>query len=178
MRKVYSFEEFTEYCRKKICPRTNCCVKRCSVASRQEECFRKYCAVCEKERSAALKIDPKWEKVRKIVLQRDQGKCRLWEILTDQERSYVMTHFAPSLLMLRDIDCAHEQGRNAAPEHKYNPDMIFSLCRYFHTLMDTYKDPVTREPMSALCRQQWWDRIRTGRSVTSPYQWLTDKRTA
>lgn len=156
------------------CDAGRCCrklqpSKGCIRETKRVLCYEKFTKQQHKEQCKKTQTDTRWEQVRRAVLQRDKGQCRVWYVLTPKERAFVMNHFRADFVMLQDIDCAHVEGRNAAPEHKYNPDMIFSICRYFHGLLDTYHDPVTRDVITRAQHDQWWDRIRSGRITTSPY---------
>ena len=167
--------EFTAHCRQGRCLRGNAPNKRCALDSRRLDCYEKYLKRKQKEKQTATAVDSRWEKVRKAVFDRDGHSCRLWRVLTSKEQCFVLTQFGRQFRMLQELDPAHVQGRNAAPEHKYDPDMVFTLCRYFHSLMDTYRDPVTQEPMTKEQRDQWWQRIRTGRKITNPYSGIPRK---
>lgn len=161
--------EFHTHCESGKCLRGLAPSKGCAKDTKRNQCYEKFDAQRRKVYLKACQRDPRWERVRTIVIERDRNQCRVWQILTAQERKYVLDTYRADYVMLQDLDCAHAHGRNAAPEHKYDPDMIFLICRYFHGLLDTYHDPVTRKKLSRLEHEQWWDRIRSGRTVTSPY---------
>ena len=132
-------------------------------------CYEKFERQQQKNAAKACLKDDKWEAVRHIVLARDNKRCRVWAVLTSDERAYILAHYRADFTMLQDLDCAHRHGRNAAPARKYDPVCIYTICRYFHGLLDTYKDPVTRMPLSKKEHDAWWQRISAGPCHTSPY---------
>ena len=171
--------EFHTKCASGRCPRGNRITKQCNRESRQDQCYRRYCAVQERKAAKTakplhratnpikrkapqrrIKKDEHWEAVRDIVFKRDNYQCRIWCILNTEEKQYILTHYKADFQMLQELDPAHELGRNASPENKYNVDMIYTVCRYFHSLLDTYKDPVYRTQMNREQRNVWFERIK------------------
>lgn len=100
--------------------------------------------------------DEKWEMVKEEVYKRDGGKCQLIPKLTAGE----LTVFLEKSGDLRYIiDPAHIFRKGAYPQLKYDPENVILLNRYSHSMIDTYRNPVTGEPLTQTEHQKWWMRI-------------------
>lgn len=109
--------------------------------------------------------DQKWEQLKSEM---DFSKCRLWEILTQPEKDYVLEHFKADFISLSCIDPAHIKGKGAYIEFKYDKENVVTIYRYFHGLLDTYKDPITRKSITKQEREEWFNRIKSG-ITENPY---------
>lgn len=103
------------------------------------------------------KIDKKWEKLREEF---DYSTCQLWRVLTKEEKNYILDNYKEELYMLSNKDAAHIKGRGSSIELKYDKDNVVIICRYFHTLLDTYRDPVTKKEITDEQRGFWFERIK------------------
>lgn len=155
-----TFEQFQLDCINDICNRNTIMSKRCATATKQSDCYAKWGA---KKSSGFSKgnDDQQWVEVRAFVRQRDQV-CRLWLILTAKERVYVLQKHHADYRMLSMLDPAHIKAKGSHPELYYEPDNIVLIRRYFHTLLDTFKCPVTQKPINQEYREKWLDEARTG----------------
>lgn len=108
----------------------------------------------QKENSA------KWQEVRKKLFERDKS-CRVWMCLSQLEKSIILATFLDQLSMFKDIDdAAHIKARSTHPELYYELDNLVRINRYFHTLLDTHRHPVTQLPITAEEREYWFKRIK------------------
>jgi len=106
-------------------------------------------------------IDDKWEEVREIVLKRDNYICQLSIRLTDIEWNYIQEfHLEEFKMFSKILDCAHMYPKGSNPEIKYNPDYVVTLCRYFHSLLEQFKNPVTRKGINREQRLLWFKRMK------------------
>ena len=109
--------------------------------------------------------DPKTDKLRQEVFKRDGSRCRLGTILTQKERNTILDlGFSNDWALKSGLVLAHIEGRGRRPDLKYDPDNCLTLCDYFHTLLDEWKDPITRKPISEEERKEWFERIKKSKS--------------
>lgn len=94
------------------------------------------------------------QEIRDVVLDRDDGACRLYRILTLQEKA-MLTDQA----LVRQLDCAHVFSKAVYPWMRYNPNNVVLLYRTFHSRLDSYRCPITNEPLNAEQVKGWWQRI-------------------
>jgi hypothetical protein len=101
--------------------------------------------------------DPKWQEVAAIVWKRDSGCCRLMSLLTNEERSLILSTCPLSLI--NTLDLAHVISRASSKNLFYEPKNIVLLSRVFHSRLDSYHDPITGGPITREENLNWWIRI-------------------
>ena len=105
--------------------------------------------------------DERWIQVVNEVWKRD-GECRVWKCLTDDEKQYIADNFADEYRVLsKTWDVAHIKNRHHRDKY-YDPYNLLRVARYFHSLLDQFKDPVTREDITKKQRNAWFQRIKRG----------------
>ena len=175
---IETFEDFVEQCDKKRCPRfTIYNAKTCLRDYKRNDCWIKYNRKLERQLEKMGQKDVLWQEVREQVWIRDAGffiednsefgnwkdYCRIWKTLTWSERLLLEDTFSADLFAIGShLDCAHEFGKGAYPEYKYDVDKVFLISRFFHSRLDQYKDLVTGKPMSDKDREGWFRRIKRG----------------
>jgi hypothetical protein len=115
----------------------------------------------KKERGEIIEyeVDEKWVEFRAQIIERDK-ECLVWKILTLNERSYILKCFYAEFMSLNKIlDVAHIISRSESPKLIYDFDNVFLCSRYFHSLLDQYKDLVTRMPIKNADRIKWINRL-------------------
>lgn len=100
-------------------------------------------------------IDEKWENCKKIVDKRDNRQCRLFPLLTIEERKLVEKQLHGYNKVL---DRAHV-FRRTIKHMKYMTDNVYTLYRLFHNRLDQYLDPIYGTPISVEESIKWWKRI-------------------
>jgi hypothetical protein len=155
-----TFEQFQLDCINNICNRGTIISKRCATAAKQTDCYAKWTA---KKSTAFSKNneDEQWVKVRAFVRKRDKV-CRLWLILTAKEQVHILQKFHADYKMLSMLDVAHIKAKGSHPNLYYDPNNMVLIRRYFHTLLDTFKCPVTQNAITQEYREKWLDEARTG----------------
>lgn len=163
---MYDFNTFSLNCSQGKCLRKSMYNKKtCSRDSKQERCFEKY----EKKESKSIKIDQEYNRfVVKVwdetfeegytgFSTRDKWEnyCQLWAILSEQQRNYIKEHYQNDLWLNKNLDVAHIKAKDITPELKYSTMNGVIIGRYFHQLLDGFRDPVTREVITKEQREGW-----------------------
>lgn len=104
----------------------------------------------------SFKVDEQWLATKEQVYNRDQGECQLISKLTHME---FMTLVENSGFLIETLDPAHVFGKGAFPKLKYNPDNVYTLNRFSHSMLDTQKHPLTGTPITKVEKEYWWKRI-------------------
>lgn len=112
-------------------------------------------------------IDERWERCKEIVDMRDFHSCRLYNCLSDEEKYSIR-----GLLKgrMKTIDRAHVFRRSGYRHMRYMTENIYCLYRLFHSRLDSYKDPLTGNPIDDMMVRDWWIRI----IGMERYEWLED----
>lgn len=156
-------EEFIANCEKGICSRNTFQSKNCKKRYRQEQCWRRYLKSIEKDEEKKGKIDYEWEEVRSYVFARDNNSCQLWNLLNKKEKAYILDNYREEYSFLsKTLDPAHIISRARSKELYYDPENIVTISRYFHTLLDQLKHPITQLPMTDDERFYWLISARKG----------------
>lgn len=144
-------EEFIEKCIEGKCPRYTIYNKKtCSKSGKQTACYRKYVSSIEKNKEKDEKKRIKtseWTDIRDIVFTRDNNECVYLAYLKslDNKLDYAKAlHLAGN----QGYDPAHIFGKGIAPELANEPDNVVTLTRVFHSRLDTYRHPLTNEPIT------------------------------
>jgi hypothetical protein len=180
-------EEFKNKCEKGHCSRSTLKSKKCLTDEKRELCYTKFLRLQEKhkqknkEKSKKIKetkIDQKWEDLLKKLWERDadvytkgncirgdwQNYCRFWKCLTKDEKSYVMEEHSIDFWLNKNLDGAHIISRSEDVSLKYDLDNVVLIGRLWHSLLDQYKDPLTRESINKDERMSWMLRIKENKS--------------
>lgn len=155
-----TLNEFIQSCNNNICLRNTFQSKRCKLKLKQERCYKKYEKKYNKDIEKMLKVDIEWEEVKKEVLHRDNNECQVWKILTASEKHFVLTNFLDDYTLHCELDIAHIEGKGAHTDKKYNVDNLVCISRYFHSLLDSFKDPITRKNINEKQRKHWFYKIK------------------
>lgn len=185
---MFSLEEFIESCKHGKCLRNTFISKNCKKEYRQKLCYNKYVQQYikketkqrekyiekgkeyqdyfdKKERGEELIIErnEEWIEFRNKIIERDKD-CLVWNILTATEKIYIIRNFGDQLINVSKgiLDVAHIISRSQAPHLIYDETNVFLCGRYFHSLLDQYKDLVTRMPIKNNERIKWINRIMQG----------------
>lgn len=177
--------EFFNNCKNKRCLRNTFISKNCEKDFKRKTCYSKYIQQQEKqllkrqntyiEKGKEIKdyLDKKergelidypenkeWIEFRGKILERDKT-CRIWNILSLAEKSYILKHFNEQLIIIGrgTLDVAHIIPRSEAPQLIFDEENVFLCGRYFHSLLDTYRDLVTQLPIKKSKRIEWINRI-------------------
>lgn len=103
--------------------------------------------------------DELWQETKEKVKIRDNGQCRCCMIMTPQEIGIRESQHLPSYLFT-PCDAAHYMPVGRSIEKTYDIDNVFYFCRACHDALDSYRSPVTGQPISAEEHEAWWSRIR------------------
>ena len=182
---MISEQEFFEQCEKERCLRNTFKSKNCEKEFRRKLCYNKYIQILEKQEQKKIDnyikkgkeikeyLDKKergeiieyskneeWDKFRQKILERDK-ECLVWKILDFTEKKFVVQTFGDQLIGVGKgiLDLAHIIPRAEAPQLLYDPENVFTCGRYFHGLLDKYKDLVTQMPIKREKRIEWIERI-------------------
>lgn len=175
---IIGLDDFISHCEKGVCLRHTFFTQQCVKETKQMRCYFKYLS---KEQEKIRKFetgdikDHKWEKIRKEVWLRDAGHepilmkqidvkddqwkiyCRLWKSLTATQQDYVLDNHIQELWLNNYLDCCHILPKDLYPDLKYNLDNIILMGRYFHQLLDDFKNPVTKEKISEKQRLEFFE---------------------
>jgi len=123
---------------------------------KQEKFHNKLEQKIEDDQNAEFEIDEKWLELKDFVLNRDQERCQFLNCLSAPEYQIVKKHIWGINAIL---DGAHIIGRAESLKLKYESYNVVILCRYAHSMIDTYRDPITQKSMTKEERNNWWVRI-------------------
>jgi hypothetical protein len=121
----------------------------------------KYKSYVRKEQKKLDKIlnysaDSDWESVRAYVFERDGHKCRLWSILTTEEKDFFKECGG---YLTKTLDPAHIIPRSISSNLYYIPENIITLDRIFHSRLDNQVCPLSGLPIKKEDIDDWWIRI-------------------
>ena len=174
---MYDLETFCSRCEARRCPRNTIYnAKTCVRDAKRKTCYDKYLRKQEKE---ADKINLRLEEsqadiIDKDIWERDVGYvpdkknlpgdswkkvCRFWRCLTIEEQNLFLTVNREHLWLCRNVDKAHWRGRGSHPELSHKLENIVLINRLVHTRLDTYKDPITGDDITADVRDAWFQRM-------------------
>lgn len=86
--------------------------------------------------------------------------CMFWNCLTKEEKIQCDELNKKEYFLNRNIDIAHILGKGESPKNKYDIDNVVLIGRLWHSRLDTYKHPITNEPISKFERMDWFIRIK------------------
>jgi hypothetical protein len=90
-------------------------------------------------------IDEKWVNLRNEIIQRANNKCEITPLLTKSELDFVNVNIYYNFEIL---DCIHVIARSQSKKLYYDKQNIIFGKRYYHTLIDNYKNPFTLKDIS------------------------------
>jgi hypothetical protein len=131
------------------------------------------------EKDNQIIVDEKWEKIKKDVWLRDAGfyngvsviekyngwknYCRLWKILTEEEKEICTSNFKFNFWLNNNLDVAHIVRRSKSKDLYYDLDNLLLLGRFFHQMLDQYKCPLTGNYITKEDQANWFERIKNGK---------------
>jgi len=155
-----NFDDFKENCEKGNCLRNTIKSKNCKKDYKQKLCYNKYITKLQKNEETKNEVDELRLKVCEEVDERD-GKdiCTIWQILSQEQKQFVLEIYGLEFKHLGFIiDKAHIVPRSQSKELYYEKENIINVSRYFHSLLDTLKNPVTQQDITKKERLQWMNR--------------------
>ena len=166
MKKIKSFGEFSSFCSKGVCLRKTMKTHKCSTEAKQKNCFDRYDRKLEKDkdrRHEKKEENKHWVEITKQVKLRDKT-CRIWEILTKEERLHILKNFEAEFRWLsKTLDTCHIISRAQSGELKYDLDNLLLISRFFHRRLTDLQHPVTREPITKDQETEWYLRAKNGK---------------
>jgi hypothetical protein len=101
-------------------------------------------------------IDFEWERVKKIVNERDQD-CVVWNhLLIKEQRLIVIRDHWENYSILHGIyDHAHIESIARRPDLKYDPDNVVLMLRFFHSRFDNMRCLITNKSINNEERQEY-----------------------
>jgi hypothetical protein len=97
--------------------------------------------------------DEKWQRVKCVIDKRDNRSCQFEKCLSAKE-AYMLKVNGP-----KTLDRCHIFSAGSHPELIYNSKNVITLKRFIHHRLDSYKCPLTGEPLDANETHYWWHRI-------------------
>lgn len=119
----------------------------------------------QKNVERASKLDEKWEHLKEIVDKRDGHSCRLFKLLSIDEKKSVQEYLHNRM---KTIDRAHIFRRSKYIHMKYMAENVVCLYRLFHSRLDSFCDPLTGIAITSEEVDKWWRRI----VGEEKYNWL------
>ena len=149
------FDEFQKRCEKGACSRNTIISGRCLKIQKQKRCYDKWLNKLIKEITSENNEEE--NKFISEVLERDKRKCWLWEVLTQEQKQFILEVYPYEYAHLSKIlDVCHIVPRSQSKNLKYDIDNVIICSRYFHTLLDKLKHPVTQSNISSDERRDWF----------------------
>jgi hypothetical protein len=148
-----TIEQFQNYCKVKKCLRHTMITKQCTKEHKQINCYNKYIKKNLDKLTTTNKYDDEKE-FRQKIIDRDKT-CRIWDILNQEERNFILKNFYDDYIINNELDICHIVPRSEAPQLKYEESNVFLGARYFHSLLDTYRHPITKEHITKEQRLKW-----------------------
>lgn len=106
--------------------------------------------------------DDQWEQVRQFILNRDKT-CRIWNILTNEEKSYIKTKWLDDYRYLSSfLDCCHIIPRSVKKSLFYEHTNIVLCSRFFHSRLDEFRHPVYDTKIDRQERINWFSSALNG----------------
>lgn len=169
-------ESFQDKCNNRVCLRktfTDFDGKgKCLTEKKQSDCYKKYINQLEKDnikkqkrieelKNNEIEVDQKWIDTRKLVIDRDHSKCRVWRVLSPKDQKYILTNFSDDYIALsRILDVDHIIPKSVRFDLYYDLDNLLLMSRYFHRLLTDYKHPVTREKITDEEKKMIYQKIK------------------
>ena len=175
-------EKFILDCNSGKCNRSTIKSPQCKKEYKQKLCYAKYEKQLEKnkekrelkyqEQKAEIEeykrkkvsgekieyrdSDPKWTELRKQCLVRDNGQCRFFSIMTEEEKKLIRPHLWGDF---KTLDGCHCISRSASVKLKYEIRNVYILYRRIHFCLDNCLDPFSGRSITKEERDNIWIRI-------------------
>lgn len=173
---MYTFEEFVEYYEStNFFPNGIYTPKKECNEKQLQSYYKKYCKKYEKigeriqQESDKGSKDSLSEETKFIVTNRDGNRCRLWSILTSDEKNIAIKNGYNNPIA-KKLTFAHVIRRSNNTELVNDPDNVYQVSLLFHSRLDEYKNPLTGKYLSKDDINLWWKRIVDDYTV---YKYLT-----
>lgn len=167
------FKEFSDFCTKRFCYRHSTYSERCLQEEKQLRCFTKWNKVKLKKAKRIVALNYEYASFVTEVWKQTFGSfdgfskkknwqkyCRIWNILTDDEKKYIEDNFNEDLWLNENLDVAHILPKDTDIDLKYNPSNGVILGRLFHQRLDSFKHPVTNEKITKEERLTWLQKAK------------------
>jgi len=99
-----------------------------------------------------------WEDTREEVYIRDMIQCRLWKILTPDEKKIAINNGLVGTIS-KKITPAHFIRRSACKDLICEKDNVYTMYQLFHNRLDAYQDPLTGKKSNTKECLKWWQRV-------------------
>lgn len=107
----------------------------------------------KKANEKVIEKDLEWEKLLKIVHERDGNTCQLISKLQYCDLKILQENSGG---LHRILDGAHILSRSTHPDLKYDPYNVILLNRASHSLLDSFHDPITGKSITEEEQTEWW----------------------
>lgn len=104
--------------------------------------------------------DTKWQAVKKQVRSRDGNTCRLFRVITVKQALKLKKNAGP---LLGRLDAAHIYPVSQNIPMMYEVNNLVLLNRWSHSMLDSFHDPITGDPISKAEVMAWWEAIAGSR---------------
>lgn len=167
---LLSFDDFALKCNSGFCLRGAIKSPNCFNLKKQKLCYEKYKKLVDKNNNKS--IDNNYLEFRRKVWLMDTKHepisvslfwnkyCKLTNCLTEIECKELFKNFEGDLWLNRNLDVAHIIPISKNPKLKYDPYNAVVLGRFFHKLLDNYKNPINGKPISIDEREAWLKRAK------------------
>ena len=122
--------------------------------------FREYTKKCEALNNKDHKVSyhEEWVVCREAVYARDNNTCRLWGILTDEEKKIAVENGYYG--QFKKITPAHFLFRSTNPKLKCEVDNVYTISLMFHSWLDEGRNPLDGTYIGKQrVLEEWWKRI-------------------
>ena len=172
-------EEFKENCKNKKClRRLRFDSKTCVRESKQLNCFKSWSRLEAKKIELYKQTKEEWSlqaDFDKEVWLRDAGEekgnksvreqwwkfCKIWKILTEQERRVVLDD--PEVHIGETLDIAHIKPKSTAITEKHDLNNVVLISRLFHRRLTDLVHPVDKTPITNNDAKVWLESARDGK---------------
>ncbi len=117
--------------------------------------YNKYVAKEEKKNNSYV-VDEKWLETKQLVKDRDKGVCQLLNKLPFQIKQTLIEN---SNGFYKILDPAHRISKGSSVSKKYEVSNVWTLNRYSHSNLDSYKHPIKGYNINKEEHDLWWQII-------------------
>jgi hypothetical protein len=169
--KIMELEEFKTNCLNKIClKRQRFDSKTCVRESKQLNCYKSYTRLEDKKSKQWDQNKNDWDAQAEFdnsIWIRDTGEpkgekserdnwykfCRIWKILTPQEKSYVECD--PEIWIAKKLEIAHIKPRSTNPDKIKDVENVVLISHLFHTRLTQLLHPIYKTPITNDEAESW-----------------------
>lgn len=170
-------EEFQESCNNKKClKRVRYDAKTCWKTSKQTNCFKSYTRLESKKVEKRQQNKQDWNEQADFdneVWLRDTGEvkgnsstrenwqryCRLWQVLTPDEKIY-LENYDDELFLNSKLEIAHIKPKSTHGSERKALENVVLVSHSFHRRLTDMLHPVTKKHISSSEVQQWLESAR------------------